>query len=55
MVRLPGKWTVFLGRKEVPYTLREGDRWTNEAGDSFLVGDGEVVIERLVVDSGLLY
>jgi hypothetical protein len=41
-----GDETVFLGGKEVPYPLREGDRWTNEAGDSFRVRDGEIVRER---------
>jgi hypothetical protein len=40
-----GSETVFLGGKEVPYPLREGDRWTNEAGDSFRVRDGEIVRE----------
>lgn len=34
--------TVFLGRREVPYPLREGDRWTNEFGDEFRVVDGEI-------------
>jgi len=37
-----GDDTVFLGRREVPYPFREGDRWTNENGDSFRVADGEI-------------
>jgi hypothetical protein len=40
-----GSETVFLGRRAVPYPLREGDCWTNEAGDSFLVRDGEIIRE----------
>jgi hypothetical protein len=33
---------VFLGTREVPYPLREGDRWTNGNGDVFQVAGGEV-------------
>ena len=33
---------VFLGRREVPYPLDEGDSWTNELGDSFTVENGEI-------------
>ena len=34
---------VFLGRREVPIPLAEGDEWTNDMGDSFRVVDGEIV------------
>ncbi|MRR07902.1 MAG: hypothetical protein EG828_13405 [Deltaproteobacteria bacterium] len=37
-----GDEMVFLGRREVPYPLREGDRWTNGYGDTFHVEDGEI-------------
>lgn len=33
---------VFLGRREVPTPLDEGDAWTNEAGQMFKVIDGEI-------------
>lgn len=33
---------VFLGRREVPAPLEEGDSWTNELGDKFQVVDGEI-------------
>lgn len=33
---------VFLGRREVPAPLDEGDAWTNEFGDMFKVIDGEI-------------
>jgi hypothetical protein len=35
---------VFLGRREVPYPLEEGDKWTNEFGDVFQVENGEIKI-----------
>jgi hypothetical protein len=35
---------VFLGRREVPMPLDEGDRWTNEFGDMFQVRDGEIAM-----------
>ena len=38
-----GDEEVFLGRREVPYPLDEGDRWTNQFGDSFRVEGGEIV------------
>ncbi len=39
---------VFLGRREVPYPLTEGDTWTNEFGDVFRVEDGEIrLLERV--------
>lgn len=39
---------IFLGRREVPYPLDEGDAWTNEFGDHFRVVDGEIkLIERV--------
>jgi hypothetical protein len=33
---------VFLGRREVPAPLDEGDAWTNELGEMFQVIDGEI-------------
>ena len=33
---------VFLGRREVPTPLDEGDAWTNETGDMFKVIYGEI-------------
>ena len=33
---------VFLGRREVPTPLEEGDRWINEYGDEFQVIEGEI-------------
>ena len=43
-----GDEIVFLGRREVPYPLREGDRWTNGYGDTFQVVDGEITRESSV-------
>lgn len=37
-----GEEEVFLGRREVPAPLGEGDRWINEYGDSFQIIDGEI-------------
>lgn len=34
---------TFLGRREVPSPLDEGDSWINEYGDSFKVIEGEIV------------
>ena len=43
-----GEDEVFLGRREVPYPLEEGDTWTNELGDVFLVEQGEIkLVERI--------
>lgn len=33
---------VFLGKREVPAPLEEGDAWTNELGDMFKVENGEI-------------
>lgn len=33
---------VFLGRREVPAPLEEGDAWTNERGEMFRVVEGEI-------------
>lgn len=33
---------TFLGRREVPSPLEEGDTWTNEFGDMFKVIGGEI-------------
>jgi hypothetical protein len=37
-----GEDEVFLGSREVPYPLEEGDKWTNQYGDNFQVEDGEI-------------
>lgn len=39
-----GEDEVFLGRREVPYPLEEGDTWTNEYGDVFLIENSEIKI-----------
>jgi hypothetical protein len=33
---------VFLGKREVPIPLEEGDEWTNELGEMFKVIDAEI-------------
>jgi hypothetical protein len=33
---------VFLGKREVPAPLDEGDTWTNEIGDMFTVVGSEI-------------
>jgi hypothetical protein len=43
-----GQDEVFLGSREVPYPLSEGDRWINQYGDVFLVEDGVIrLVERV--------
>jgi len=43
-----GEDEVFLGRREVPYPLEEGDTWTNDLGDVFRVEQGEIrLVERI--------
>ncbi|RNC72672.1 MAG: hypothetical protein ED859_01545 [Desulfuromonadales bacterium] len=37
-----GEEEVFLGRREVPIPLGEGDTWTNAFGDRFTVENGEI-------------
>ncbi len=37
-----GDKEVYLGKREVPIPLEEGDAWTNEIGDMFKVVDGEI-------------
>lgn len=37
-----GEDEVFLGSREVPSPLEEGDAWTNQYGDRFEVVDGEI-------------
>ena len=38
---------VFLGRREVPYPLEEGDSWDNGFGCVFRVENGEIrILER---------
>ena len=39
---LLGDEEVFLGRREVPTPLEEGDSWTNEFGDVFCVEHDEI-------------
>ncbi len=39
-----GEEEVFLGRREVPIPLEEGDSWTNEVGDVFRIENGEIVL-----------
>ena len=39
-----GDEEVWLGRREVPIPLEEGDSWTNELGLVFKVIDKEIVI-----------
>ena len=44
---LIGGEEVFLGRREVPYPLEEGDSWTNGLGDVFRVENDEIrIVER---------
>ena len=39
---------VYLGKREVPIPLAEGDRWVNEYGDVFQVLDREIrLVERI--------
>ncbi len=38
-----GDEEVFLGQREVPYPLSEGDKWTNQLGDAFEVKNGEIL------------
>lgn len=33
---------VFLGKREVPSPLEEGDAWTSDLGDMFKVINGEI-------------
>jgi len=37
-----GDEEMFLGSREVPIPLGEGDKWTNALGDVFQVIDGEI-------------
>ena len=39
---LIGDEEVFLGRREVPSPLEEGDTWTNDIGDVFRVEHDEI-------------
>jgi len=43
MALIDGKET-WLGKREVPAPLDEGDAWINQIGDSFKVIDGEIVL-----------
>jgi len=33
---------MYLGKREVPVPLEEGDAWTNDLGDTFKVIDGVI-------------
>jgi hypothetical protein len=35
---------VWLGKRDVPAPLDEGDAWINQVGDSFKVINGEIVL-----------
>jgi len=35
---------VWLGKREVPIPLEEGDAWINQLGDSFKIIDGAIVL-----------
>ena len=37
-----GEDEVFLGTREVPFPLEEGDEWINQYGDKFQVQEGEI-------------
>ena len=37
-----GEEEMYLGRREVPSPLAEGDAWINSIGDSFKVEEGEI-------------
>jgi hypothetical protein len=43
-----GEDEVFLGAREVPYPLSEGDKWTNAYGDVFQVVDSAIVLVERV-------
>ena len=43
MALIDGKET-WLGKRDVPAPLDEGDAWINQIGDSFKVIDGEIVL-----------
>jgi hypothetical protein len=43
MALIDGK-EVWLGKRDVPAPLDEGDAWINQIGDSFKVIDGEIVL-----------
>ena len=37
-----GEEEMYLGKREVPIPLEEGDAWTNELGDTFRIEEGEI-------------
>jgi len=39
-----GEDEVFLGKREVPVPLEEGNAWINEIGDMFKIVNGEVMV-----------
>ena len=38
-----GEDEVFLGKREVPIPLEEGDSWINEYGDTFWIEGSEII------------
>jgi hypothetical protein len=38
-----GEEEYFLGKREVPYPLDEGDQWINQYGDAYKVENGEIL------------
>ena len=43
-----GESEVYLGTREVPFPLEEGDRWVNEFGDVFQVENEEIrLVDRV--------
>jgi hypothetical protein len=43
-----GNEEVYLGQREVPSPLAEGDKWVNQLGDVFEVRNGEILrLERV--------
>jgi hypothetical protein len=39
-----GENEVYLGSREVPYPLEEGDTWTNQYGDVFKIENCEIKV-----------
>jgi hypothetical protein len=42
-----GEDEVFLGGKEVPIPLDEGDTWSNEFGDVFRIENAAIIIVKI--------
>lgn len=39
-----GEEEVYLGGREVPYPLQEGDAWKNRLGEKFKVVEGVIIL-----------